>query len=125
MITDVELALRIFSIGIIFVCLVVNSQICFSADRLHNEVLMAKESILLKISDENEEKDFSCKILQTANIISQQATSDIGITALGFFKLSKSALLTIYSFVITYVVILLQSPSGAVGNKSVINVTTA
>uniref|UniRef100_A0A914V9S0 Uncharacterized protein n=1 Tax=Plectus sambesii TaxID=2011161 RepID=A0A914V9S0_9BILA len=96
--------------------------ICCTADGLHNEASASREHVLLKITSSDDE-DLPKNIYQTADIIVQQSSTEIGLTALGFFKLSKGALLTIYSLVITYVIILLQSVQGPGVGKLLKNAT--
>uniref|UniRef100_A0A914WZ32 Gustatory receptor 3 n=1 Tax=Plectus sambesii TaxID=2011161 RepID=A0A914WZ32_9BILA len=120
---DLTLAFRILSFCYIFVCATINILLCFSADDLHNEAKEAKECICLKIVKENVRGRLDADIYQTASIIMQRATTDVGITALGFFTVSRAALLAIYSFIATYVVILLQTPRDLSDETAALNAT--
>uniref|UniRef100_A0A914VAC5 Gustatory receptor n=1 Tax=Plectus sambesii TaxID=2011161 RepID=A0A914VAC5_9BILA len=100
-----------------------NALVCCVVANLHDEIIASRDHILFRVANENADADLDENIYQTVGIIVKQATTDIGITALGFFKISKGALLMTYSFVITYVVILLQSPLNSSGRVHLNNTT--
>uniref|UniRef100_A0A914VT44 Uncharacterized protein n=1 Tax=Plectus sambesii TaxID=2011161 RepID=A0A914VT44_9BILA len=62
------------------------------------------------MTEEHSRSDLDDVTYKTACLITQQASLDMGFTALGFFAVSKETLLALFSFVATYVVILLQTP---------------
>uniref|UniRef100_A0A914X6R5 Uncharacterized protein n=1 Tax=Plectus sambesii TaxID=2011161 RepID=A0A914X6R5_9BILA len=76
-----------------------------------------KETVCFKIAEGSKNIDVDSTTYNIAMMICQQSTIDTGITAFDFFTVSKEMLLTIYSFIATYVVILLQSPPPIDGTK--------
>uniref|UniRef100_A0A914VJF3 Uncharacterized protein n=1 Tax=Plectus sambesii TaxID=2011161 RepID=A0A914VJF3_9BILA len=101
-----------FGIGAywVFLTACVNCILCLSAEGLHNAAKEAKERVCFKIAEGGKDVDVDNTTYNIAMMICQQSTVDSGITAFGFFTVSKEMLLTIYSFIATYVVILLQTP---------------
>uniref|UniRef100_A0A914VGB1 Uncharacterized protein n=1 Tax=Plectus sambesii TaxID=2011161 RepID=A0A914VGB1_9BILA len=88
-----------------------NSVLCLSAEGLHKAVKHASDCACSRIAESSKEHTIDSKTYSIGNMICKQAAIDLGITAFEFFTVSKELLLTVYSFIATYVVILLQTPS--------------